>query len=169
MLNYDFKNPYSPENFYALFTTTLSSPGKGYAKDLPFDLNGLFEAQRKGLQALTEAQKIAISGIQSVARQQNEILSGMIESQSALINLLIQQGSPEEKIARHAKAARTQYKDALHDIRGIQDTISQTIRNAADALHQSIISNLDENVHIKNRNALVPANAKTDKHGKIAA
>ncbi len=170
MFNFDFKNPYNPENFYAPFTTSSFSKTGGYPKDLPFDLNGMFEVQRNSLKALAEAQKIAISGIQAVARQQNDILSGMIESQSALISLFIQQGTPEEKIARHAKVAKTQYKHALHEIRDMQDTISKTMRSAADALHQSVISNLGEqHMHVKNTNALVPANTKADKHGKIAA
>lgn len=169
MLNVDFKNPYSPKNLYSLLTTSLFSNAGGYPQGLPFDLSSLFEAQRKSLKALAEAQEITISGIQAVTRQQSDILSGMIESQSALTNLLIQQGTPEEKIARHAEATRTQYKETLRDVRDMQDTINKTIRNAADALHQSVISNLGETVRVKSKNALVPANSKTDQHGKIAA
>jgi len=169
MINLDSKSPYNPQNLYSLFTTSFFSNAGGYPQGLPFDLGGMFEAQRKSLKALAEAQEIAIKGIQTVARQQSDILSGMIESQSALTNLLIQHGTPEEKKARHAEATRTQYKEALRDVRDMQDTISKTIRSAADALHQGIISNLGESVRVKSKNALVPANTKTDQHGKIAA
>ncbi len=167
MLNPDFKSPYSPGNFYSLFNSFFSNAG-GHPKGLPYDLGGILEAQRKNLKAITDAQEIAMEGFQSIARQQSEFVSSMIANQSSLMGLLTKEGTPEEKIARHADLARMQYNAAIHDIRQMQDTMHKIIRNAADVLHHNVASHMKDGHRLKDRH-LPAANNQEKAHGKIAA
>jgi len=169
MLNLELMNQFYPKNLFSLFSGSLFSTAGGFPKGIPFDMTRMLEAQRRNVQAIAEAQGVVLSGMQTVARQQSEILSGVIESQSALISLFIQEGTPEEKIARHAELTKAQYKDTVHDVRVLQDAITSTLREAADVLHHRTVSRLSERQSSAIKNALVPANSDEITQRKISA
>lgn len=158
MLNLDLMSQFYPKNLYSLFSNTMFSSAGGFPKGLPFDMHSILEMQRKNVQAMSEAQEILLAGMQSVSRQQSEIVSSMIENQSNMISLLMTEGTPEEKITRAAELKRTQYKATLKDIRSLQDTMTDTIRSAADILHGRTTTSLGENQRAV-KNALVAANS----------
>ncbi len=168
-MNFDLMNQFSPKAMFSLFSGSLFSSAGGFPKGVPFDMNRMLEAQRRGVQAIAEAQSIVLSGMKTAARQQSEMISSAIENQSTIISLFLQEGTPEEKIARHAELTKTQYKDAIHDIRALQDTVSATLREAADVLHQRTVSRLSERQSSTSKNALVPANSDEITQRKISA
>ncbi|QQG35707.1 MAG: phasin family protein [Micavibrio aeruginosavorus] len=142
MYNFDLTTSILPQNIAKLMTASLFSPLGGYPKGLPVSPATLLEIHRQGLVAWSKAQKAAFSGLQTVVRQQNDILSGMLEWQSAMLGVMMQEGTPEEKISRQASLTQAHYQNSLRDMRQVQDTIASTLRQASDVLHQSTLQAL---------------------------
>jgi len=148
---------------------SMMSQAQGYTRGLPYDLHSLFETQRTNWLALTEAHETVIASMQTIARQQGRIMSTIWENQTSFVSLLIDEGTPEEKIVRHAEISKKQYKDIVHEMRKMQDTMTETLRNAADILHHRTISTLSEGQRQASKALLIPANADDITQKKIAA
>lgn len=139
MYNLDLTTSILPQNIAKLMNARLFSPLGGYPKGLPISPATVMEIQRQNLTAWGEAQKAAFSGLQAVIRQQNEILSGVLEWQNTMLGVMLQEGTPEEKISRQAALTQAHYQSRLRDMRQVQDTIAATLRQASDVLHQSTL------------------------------
>lgn len=163
MLNFDFKPPFQSKNLFSLF----SAP-QGFYKGFPFDVQGIIEAQRKNMQAVTDAQETLMKGMQSAVRQQTEIFSAALQNQSALISLLSQAGTPEEKMARQTELSKQHYSNAVNDIRRVHDTVSESIRNAADILHHRVAGTFSESQRQAGK-LIIAANNSDITERKVAA
>src|SRR5665213_397026 len=65
-----------------------------------FDVDSILAAQRKNLEAFTQANQFAVEGIQALAKRQVEIVSAAIEEASTALRDLTAPGAPEEMIAK---------------------------------------------------------------------
>lgn len=150
---------------------SMISNAQGFSRGLPYDLHSLFETQRTNLQAFAEAHQIILAGWQEAAQQQSSIFSTLWQNQTALMNLIIDEGTPEEKIVRHAEVSKKHYQHIVHEARKMQDNMTEALRNAADTLHHRAMSTLSEGQRqaSKAHTALIPANAGDITHRKIAA
>ncbi len=123
----------------------ILSQAQGYSRGLPYDLQGLFETQRTNWQAMVAAQESMIGSMKSMATQQSHIMNTLWQNHTAFLNFLLDEGTPEDKIARHAEISKTHYHTLVQDIRALQDTMSGALREAADILHHRALSTLSEN------------------------
>lgn len=150
---------------------SMMSQIQGYTCGLPYDLHSLFETQRTNWQAVIEAQETLIASMNNMAHQQNRIMDTLWKSHTAFLNLVLDEGTPEGKIARHAEANKKYYKEIVHEMRKLQDSMTDTLRNAADILHHRAISTLSESqrqAHSGNTR-LIAANAQEITTHKAAA
>ena len=63
----------------------------------PFDVEALWAAQRRNLEAFTQANQLAAEGMQTLARRQIELTREAFEGFSALLRDLSQPASPEDQ------------------------------------------------------------------------
>lgn len=86
------------------FSAFLSNPEfSNFFKELqgsPADFKTLLETQRRNVQAMTEAQQIAIENFRNLVERQSEIISQTIADNSTLAKGFISEGTPEEKWPR---------------------------------------------------------------------
>ena len=122
----------------------MLSQAQGYTRGLPYDLHSIFETQRTNWQAMIEAQETMIGSMKSVADQQSRIMHTLWQNHTAFLNLLLDEGTPEGKIARHAEVTKTHYRTMINDMRALQDTMAGAVREAADILHHRALSTLSE-------------------------
>src|SRR5581483_6283099 len=59
-----------------------------------FDVDTLVAAQRKNLEALTQANQLAVEGVQAIARRQVEIARQAVDEASAAFREFTQPGAP---------------------------------------------------------------------------
>ena len=109
-----------------------------------FDMGALLESQRKNLQAFTEAQQLAVEGLQAVAQRQAEILSGMVESNTNIAQEIMSESSPEQKVARQAELMKDAYESTVSTIRELTDMLSQSNMEAADIINKRVSASLNE-------------------------
>lgn len=150
---------------------TMVSQAQGYTRGLPYNLHSLFETQRTNWQAMVEAQESLIGSIKTITRQQTHIMDTIWRNHTAFLNLVLDEGTPEGKIARHAEVTRKHYKELIQEVRKWQDTMTDTLRNAADILHHRTVSTLSEGQRQAQagKALLIPANADDMTERKTAA
>lgn len=110
----------------------------------PFDMKCGMECWRKNIQAITEAQQITIESLQTIAQRQAEIMSQMIQDQSSMAKEIMDEGTPEEKIARGAELIRHSYEKTVSNLREVGDIVNKTSREASDVLNKRVATSLNE-------------------------
>ena len=132
------KNPFF-ENWLKS-DATKSIPGFG----APVDFSTMMESGRKTLQAITEAQQVAIESIQTIAQRQGEILSQFVQDQSAIAKDIVTEGTPEEKVARSADMMRKNYEKTINASREVADMLGKSTREASDIINKRVTAAFSE-------------------------
>lgn len=134
MATYDFSKFWAPE----------FAKNWGKFDSFPFNFNKMIEIQRKNFQALTEAQQLALEGLQSTARQQAELVSRIVQDNAALTQELLAEGTPEEKASRQTDLARKNYEASVESWNELTDLVIKTQKEAADIISSRVSASLTE-------------------------
>src|SRR5438874_6826608 len=67
----------------------------------PFDVEAVWAAQRRNIEALSQANQLAVESVQAVARRQFELTRETFEGFSALMRDLTTPASTEDRIAKN--------------------------------------------------------------------
>ena len=87
----------------------------------PFDVEALMACQRRNIEALSQANQLAVEGVQAVARRQIEITRQAMEDVSTLFRELTQPASPEERIAKNTEYAKQMLEKSISHGREITE------------------------------------------------
>ncbi|MCB1551433.1 MAG: phasin family protein [Alphaproteobacteria bacterium] len=131
-----FDNWLKPE-FLSNFSPTSSASGMGGVKSL-------MESGRKSIQACAEAQQIAMESMQTIIQRQTEILSQIAQENSAIAQEIINEGTPEEKIARGAELIRSAYEKTVSGMQEVGDICNKSTKEACDIINRRVTACLDE-------------------------
>lgn len=112
--------------------------------NVPFDMQSFFEVQRKNFQAFTEAQQLAIEGLQAVAQRQTEIISQMVEDNSRLAKEMMAEGTPEDKVSRQTDIVKKSYEKSVGDAKEIADLVSKSSQQASEIINKRVYASLNE-------------------------
>jgi phasin family protein len=109
------------------------------------DFQALAEAQKRNLEALTAANKLAMEGAQAVARRNMEIMQQVMgEMSQAVQSLAIADGSPQDKASRQADMMKTAYERAVANMQEIAELIQKSNGEALNVLNQRFSEALEE-------------------------
>lgn len=147
MASYDYAGLFG-ENFKNNFLSN---------NNLPFDFQALLETQRRNLQAFTEAQQLALDGFQAVAQRQTELLSQLVQDNSALAAEVLGEGTPEEKVAKQADIVKKVYEKSVTSWRELADMLSESNTEAAEIINKRVSASLNEfKAALKNKESGAP-------------
>jgi phasin family protein len=110
----------------------------------PFDVEALMAAQRRNIEALSQANQLAVEGMQAVAKRQIEVARQAVEDVSALLRDLSQPVSPEDRIAKNTEFAKQMLEKSLSHGREITLLATKAGTEAADVLRKRATEGLDE-------------------------
>jgi phasin family protein len=110
----------------------------------PFDVEALMASQRRNIEALSQANQLAVEGIQAVARRQIEIARQTIEDVTALLRELAQPASTEDRIAKNTEYAKKLLERSVDHGREITMLATKAGTEAADVLRRRATEGLDE-------------------------
>jgi phasin family protein len=110
----------------------------------PFDVEAIMACQRRNIEALTQANQLAVEAVQAVARRQIEIARQGLEDMSALMRDLTQPASPEDRIAKNTEYAKQILEKSLNNGREISMLATKAGTEAADVLRKRACEGLDE-------------------------
>jgi phasin family protein len=109
------------------------------------DLEALAQAQRRNLEALSAANRVALEGAQMVARRHMEILQqAMSETTEALRSLAAAGESPQARAARQAELLKTAYERAVANLKEVADLIQKSNAEALAVLNRRFAEAMDE-------------------------
>ena len=110
----------------------------------PFDVEALWAAQRRNLEALSQANQLAVEGVQAVARRHIELTRETFEGVSSLLRDLAQPASPEERIAKNTDYAKQMLEKSVNHGREVASIAAKTGADAAEVLQKRATEGLEE-------------------------
>lgn len=108
------------------------------------DAQVLVEYQKRNLEAVASANKIALEGAQAVIRRQAEILRQGVEEASKAFSELNAAGTPQDKILKQAELAKEAYEAALANLRELSEMASKSNGEAAELLSSRVSESFGE-------------------------
>ncbi|MBI5018271.1 MAG: phasin family protein [Deltaproteobacteria bacterium] len=137
------KNPFSlfpeinPETFdFAKVLSSFQLPG--------VDLTALLASQRKNIEAVVEANRLAATGMQSVAKRQAEILNEAVVAASARARELGTAKTPKELAAKQAEVVKEAFEKAFSNMRQLSEMVSSSANQALDVVNKRVVENFGE-------------------------
>jgi phasin family protein len=110
----------------------------------PFDVEAVWAAQRRNMEALTQANQAAVEGVHAVARRQIELTREAFEGWSALLRDMTQPVSPEDRIAKNTEYAKQMLEKGVSHGREIATIAAKAGTDAANILQKRATEGLDE-------------------------
>jgi phasin family protein len=86
-----------------------------------FDVEAIVEAQRKNLEALTQANQLAVEGVRALVQRQTEIMQQAMAEASGLLRDWTQPGAPEDHLAKNAEVAKQAFEKGLANARELNE------------------------------------------------
>lgn len=108
------------------------------------DTDAVLKHQRKNIEALTVAQKVAFEGVQAVAQRQAEIARKSFEDAANVAKSLTVAGKPEDKLAQQADFFKKGYEQALADGRELVELGVKSNEEAVEVINQRVVEAMDE-------------------------
>ena len=109
-----------------------------------FDLEGIFAAQRKNVEAITAANQAAFEGVKAVAQRQAEIVRTTIEDMTRAAKELSTVATPEEKFLKQTELAKSGFEVAVANLRDVSETLQKANVEAATVINKRVVASLEE-------------------------
>ena len=110
----------------------------------PFDVEAVWAAQRRNIEALTQANQAAMAGVQALARHQIELTRETFEGFSALMRDMAQPGSSEDRVAKNTDYVKQVLENGVKHGGEIATIATKAGSEAAEILHKRTTESLDE-------------------------
>ena len=130
-----------------------------------FDFTALLEIQKKNIEAISAANKLAFEGFQAAGQRQAELFSQIAENNSFLVKDIVNGGTPEEKIAKHAELIKNNYEKSVANWQELTGIITESGKEASDIINRRFTASLTELKSTLDKSA---ANGKASTRKKAA-
>jgi phasin family protein len=108
------------------------------------DLEGLLAAQRKNLEALAAANRVALDGAQAFARRHMEIMQASVAELTETLNSFASTAPPQELAARQAELIKRSYERAVANIKELSELVQKSNGEALQTLNRRFAEAIEE-------------------------
>jgi len=109
------------------------------------DLEAVAQTQRRNIEALTQANQLALEGTQAFIRRNLELArQGMEELQSMMSELTKPNGSMEDRLARQADFSKKAIEKGMANFREMADLMTKANTEAMNVLTKRVTESLEE-------------------------
>jgi phasin family protein len=108
------------------------------------DMDALASAQRRNLEALSAANRVALEGAQAVARRHMEILQQSMSEMTDAMRQLTTNDSPQARAARQAELLKQAYERAVQNMKELTDLIQKSSGEAVSVLNRRFTEAMEE-------------------------
>jgi phasin family protein len=134
-------NPFLDQNFNELFDVNkfmeqFKVPG--------MEAQSILEMQRKNMEAIAQANRVAFEGMQAVAQRNNEIMRQAMEDFTSALKDLSGSASPEVRLAKQAELTKEAFERAIKNVRELSEMSAKSNTEALDLINHRVSENLDE-------------------------
>ena len=109
------------------------------------DLEAAVASQRKNIEALTQANQLAVEGVQALMRRQVEITRQAMEDFSAMFRDFVQpNGSPEDRFAKQAEYSKHAIEKGLSNAKELTELVTKANTEVFNVINKRVTESLDE-------------------------
>jgi phasin family protein len=108
------------------------------------DMEALIVANRRNMEVLSAANRVALEGAQTVARRHMEIMQQTMADMTTTMKMLANGDSATDKAARQAGLLKDSYQRAVANIKEISDLIQRCNGEAVSMLNNRVTEAMDE-------------------------
>ena len=108
------------------------------------DTSAVLDAQRKNIEAISAANRVAFEGVQAVAQRQAEIFRKSFEDAASAVNELTTASKPEETFVKQAELIKTGYAQAVANGRELLEMSAKSNGEAVEVINKRVAESLDE-------------------------
>lgn len=108
------------------------------------DIDALVASQRKNVEALTAANRVAFEGVQAFARRQAEMLQEAMNETTKAFDAISKAGSPPAAAAKQVELTKTAFEKAVGNARELSEMVSKASQDATNSISSRISESLDE-------------------------
>src|SRR6266851_10372229 len=109
------------------------------------DIEAAVSSQRKNIEALTQANQLAVEGVQALMRRQIEITRQAMEDFSAMFRDVVQpNGSPADSITKHAEYSKLAIEKGLSNAKELNELVTKANTEAFNVIRKRVTESLDE-------------------------
>ncbi len=109
-----------------------------------FDTGALIESQRKNIEAMTTANRVALEGAQAVSQRQVEILHQVWDASASAMTAMSATGKPEEQMVRQAEFAKQAFEQSLANLRELAEIGTKSNTEAVEVITKRVAEGLEE-------------------------
>ena len=109
-----------------------------------FNVDAMMAAQRKNVEALTQANQLAIEGAQALARRQVEIAREALEEARSLFREFSQPGAPQERLAKNTEIAKATFEKSLATAKELTELVTKSNAEAFNVLTKRVTESFEE-------------------------
>ena len=108
------------------------------------DMPKILDAQRKNVEAITQANRIALEGVQSLMQRQAEIMQQSIEEATKSMQNFDPAADPAERVTAQTALAQEAFQHTLDRMRELAEMASTSQTEAFEAIQHRFTEALDE-------------------------
>jgi len=108
------------------------------------DAQALVDYQKRNLEAVASANKIALEGAQAVIRRQAEIVRKSVEDASKALSELNAAETPQDKLVKQVELAKQAYEAAVANLQELTEIASKSNGEAAGLLSARVSESFGE-------------------------
>lgn len=127
--------PFTPADFTKMFSE-IKAPG--------IDPEALMAAQRKNIEAVAAANKVAVEAWQEIARQQSEYLKEAVAQATKTMREGASASSPEGNAQRQTAAVQEAVTKALATMKSMAEVAAKANAEAFDKINRRFVEGMDE-------------------------
>lgn len=109
-----------------------------------FNVEAMMAAQRKNVEAFTQANQLAIEGAQALARRQVELAREALEEATSLFKELSQPGAPQDKLVKNTEIAKTTFEKGLATAKELTELMTKANTEAFNVLTKRVAESFEE-------------------------
>jgi phasin family protein len=110
----------------------------------PFDVEAVWTAQRRNIEALTQANQLAVEGVHAFAKRQIEMTQQAFEDVSTHWREMVQPSSTEDRLTKQTEFTKKMIDKGLTHGREVAAIAAKTGTEAGEVLQKRATEGLDE-------------------------
>jgi phasin family protein len=108
------------------------------------DVDAMAAFQRRNVEALTEANKLATDGVQAFATRQAEILKIAVDAYSDAMRGLMTFNDPQTSVAEQAEIAKASFETSNSNLRELTDIATKAQTKSLEVINKRVVEGIDE-------------------------
>lgn len=108
------------------------------------DTDALVASQKKNVEAIIAANRIAVEGMQKVAKRQAEVFQESMREAQQAVSSITKASSPQDLAAKQTDLMKTAFEKSVATMREIAEILTKTSQEATNTINARITATLEE-------------------------